>query len=72
MSTSYQGAPGTSGYESGLRLAPIQPVSGNRSTSTSADTVKQSSQEQRISNQIRKLTVMLLVNMFCLRVNANA
>ena len=69
MSTSYQGASGPSGY-GGLRPAPIQPVSKNYAKPelvlTQSDQV---SQEQLMSNQIRKLTVRPLVDVSNLRVN---
>ena len=64
MSTSFRGAPGSSGH-AGLRSGPGQPVSRNHTTPGPVLTrLGQPSQEQLLSSQIRKLTVRLLTNVF--------
>jgi hypothetical protein len=69
MATSYQGASGPSGH-AGLQPVPVQLVSGNHAALEPVLTrLQQPSQEQLILNQIRKLTVSLLVDMFDLRID---
>jgi hypothetical protein len=69
MATSYQGASGPSGY-AGLQHVPIRPVSGNHTAPEPVLTrLQQPSQEQLILNELRKLTVRLLIDVFDLRVN---
>lgn len=63
MSSLSQGTAGPSG-RTGLQLAPVQLLSGNYATpmSTSAQ-LEQSWTENSISNQIRKLTVRMPVDL---------
>jgi hypothetical protein len=69
MSTSFQGASGSNG-PTGLLSGLRQPVSGNRAAPQPVLTrLEQILQEQSISNQIRKLTVRVLVNVLGLGAN---
>ena len=64
MSTSFQGAPGSGGHI-GLHSGLGRPVSGSYVASEPVLTrLEQISQEQQISNQIRKLTVRFLTIVF--------
>ena len=69
MATSSQGASGPSGC-AGLLRTSVQPVSGSRPVSGSVLTrFEQPPQERLILNEIRKLTVRLLLDTFRLRVD---
>ena len=69
MSATYQGASGPSGH-AGLRAALGPPVSGSHAAPKPVLTrLEQPSQERLVSNQIRKLTVRFLVDMFDLVAN---
>ena len=69
MSTLYHGTSGPSG-SAGSGPTPAQPVSGNYpTTEPMLIRLEQLLQERLMSNQIKKLTVRSLVNMFGLRTN---
>ena len=69
MFTSYHGTSGPSG-SAGSGPTPAQPVSGNHAaTEPALIRLEQLSHERLTSNQIKKLTVRLLVDMFGLRIN---
>ena len=70
MASSYQGASNPGGYV-GLQPAFAQKVSGNRVAVELALTQpeQQPAQQQLLPNQMRKLTVRLLVDTLVLRVN---
>ena len=69
MSTSYQGAPDPSGH-AGFQRVPVQPVGQYHAAPVLTLTrFEQPSQERLVSNQIRKLTVRLLIGVLDLMIN---
>ena len=69
MFTSYHGTSGPSG-SAGSGPTPAQPVSGNHAaTEPALIRLEQLSHERLTFNQIKKLTVRLLVDIFGLRIN---